>query len=93
MKKITLVFSIMLLIVSCEKDVDTIQEEEILEEDLICEDCGIEITKDGTRLTQYNKVIDVARSYSGKSTKYSKVNSVYLELKATVDPLYINYNG
>ena len=93
MKKITLVFSFMLLIVSCDKDVDSIQEEEIFEEDLICEDCGIEITKDGTRLTQYNKVIDVAMSNSGKFSKSSKENSIYLELKATVAPLYVNHNG
>ncbi|WOD43937.1 hypothetical protein [Hwangdonia lutea] len=92
MKKITLVFSLVLLIVSCQKDSDPIQEEDLLE-DLICEDCGIEVTKDGTRLTQHDKVINVKTSLSGKSSKSQKGNSIYLKLKAIVDPLYVVHKG
>ena len=95
MKKITLLFgALMLFVVSCHKDSDVITEEELLEEDLICEDCGIEITKDNTRLTQYDQVIDV-KPNTNRSSKNSKssMGAINLRLKATVDPLYIDYNG
>lgn len=94
MKRITLFFgALVLLVMSCQKDLDITIEEELLEEDLICEGCGIEVTKDKTRLTQYNKIIEV-QSIAGKSSKTKKdANTIFLELRATVDPLYIDYNG
>ncbi len=93
MKKVTLLFSIfMLLIVSCQKDSDSIIEDDLEQEDLICEDCDIEIAKDVTRVTQHNNVINVT-SASGKSFTTSKGNNIYLELKATVDPLYVMHMG
>lgn len=95
MKKVKLLFSAFILfVVSCQKDSDVITEEELLEVDLICEDCGIEITKDNTRLTQYDQVIDV-KSNTNRSSKNlkSSMGAINLRLKATVDPLYIDYNG
>lgn len=84
-------FSILMLtVLSCQKDSDTFTEEEILQEDLICEGCGIEVTKDITRLTQHNTVINVTTE-AGRST--SSNGSIYLELKATLEPLYVTHEG
>jgi len=75
----------MLTITSCQKDSDILNEDTLVEEDLICEDCGIEVTKDISRLTQHNQIINV-------SSKISR-SSIQLELKATVDPLYVTHQG
>mgnify|MGYP003635234308 FL=1 len=99
MKKIILLFSVlMLLVVSCEKDSDNIIDEEQVSEDLICEDCGIEVTKDNSRLSEYEQDV-VINSVTGKTSKNtgvsksSKVNGIRLRLKAIVDPLYVTHKG
>ena len=93
MKKIALILCVVFFIASCEKDVDSLPVEEILE-DLICEGCGIEIVKDLSRITQYNQTVNISSRGSNKKTlAASKVNSISLKLKGTVDPLYIDYNG
>lgn len=88
----------MLIIWSCNKDSDNIIEEEIISEDLICEDCGIEVTKDNSRLSEYEQdvIINSGTSKSSKisgTSKSSKVNGIRLKLKATVEPLYVTHNG
>ena len=88
-------FSMLLFFVSCQKDSDEIDVELQLEEDLICEDCDIEVTKDNTRISQFDEEI-VIKSISGKSSKVSQssiLNNVRIRLRAIVDPLYVNHKG
>ncbi len=82
----------MLLIVSCDKDSSGIIDEEQLSEDLICEDCGIEVTKDVSRLSEFDQDV-LINSINGETSKTSKVNGMRLRLKAIVDPLYVTYKG
>lgn len=91
MKKNLFFFSFLLLIISCEKDYNSIEEESI-EPDLVCEGCDISVTNEASRVTQYDQVINLA-SRGNKSSLSAKTNKISLRLKATVDPLYIDYNG
>jgi len=91
MKKILFLFSFLFLIISCEKDFDSLPVEEILE-DLVCEGCDISITNDADRVTQYDQDVNLS-SRGNKSSLSAKTNKISLRLKATVDPLYIDYNG
>ena len=96
MKKITLIFSVLLLIVSCEKYIDDIfLEEAELEEALICDGCDIQITKDESRLTQINEDVIFSSVQQGKniSSKSFGGKEVSLELVAELAPLFIEYNG
>jgi len=91
MKKILFLFSFLFLIISCEKDIDSIEEESI-EPDLVCEGCDISVTNEASRVTQYDQDVNLS-SRGNKSSLSAKINKISLRLKATVDPLYINYNG
>lgn len=91
MKKILFLFSFLLVIFSCEKDIDSI-EEEAFEPDLICEGCDISVTNEASRVTQYDQAVNLS-SRGNKSSLSAKLNKISLRLKATVDPLYIEYNG
>ncbi|MFI1770788.1 hypothetical protein [Thalassobellus citreus] len=96
MKKITLLFSVlMVLIVSCEKDSENIIDEKQTSEDLICEDCGIEVTKDDERLSEFDQdiMINSINGETSKTSTTSKTNGMRLKLKAIVDPLYVKYKG
>lgn len=91
MKKILFLFSFLFLLFSCEKDIDAIEEESI-EPDLVCEGCDITVTNEASRVTQYDKDVNLS-SRGNKSSLSAKINGISLRLKATVDPLYIEYNG
>ena len=91
MKKVLFLFSFLFLIISCEKDIDSI-EEESFDPDLICEGCDITITNEATRVTQYDQDVNLS-SRGNKSSLSAKIYGISLRLKATVDPLYIYHNG
>jgi hypothetical protein len=91
MKKSLFLFSFLFVIISCQKDNDFINEEAI-EPDLVCEGCAISITNDSSRVTQYDQVVNLS-SRGNKSSISAKSNKITLRLRATVDPLYIDYNG
>ncbi|GEM_PF-5212501 len=94
MKKITLLCCMILFIVSCEKDLNITPQQEILQPDLVCEGCGIDITKDNSRLTLYNTFVNLTPTgKTGKNSLISKNSSISLELNATLDPIYIDING
>ena len=99
MKKSIILFSaLMMFIVSCKKDVDEIIDENQTSEDLICEDCDIEVTKDENRLSEYEQDVEII-SITNQTTKNNgdskstKISSIKIKLKATVDPLYVKHKG
>jgi hypothetical protein len=97
MKKIALIFCVVLFIVSCKKEIDdfTLEEQAEIEEILTCDDCNIEIVKDESRLTQFNEAIGFTTVQSGKNTssKSFDANGVSLMLLGQLETLSINYNG
>lgn len=91
MKKTTLIFSTLLLIFSCEKDSGILEGDESLE-DLVCEGCDIEVTKEAARLIQYNQAVNLTARRGINKTSRS-TSAISLELKATLEPLYIIHKG
>lgn len=89
MKKTTLIFSILLMFFSCDKDSDS----DNLSEDLTCEGCDIEITKEAARLTQYNQPVNLTsrRAIRKTARTTTETSDITLELKAKLEPLYITH--
>ena len=91
MKKIKLILgSLLLCVLSCDKDNDSIDQNT---DDLICENCAIEVTKDNSRVWHFNQQVNLLPAGSQGAKSAAATNSVELTLNAIVDPLYVNHDG
>lgn len=82
----------MLVFVSCQKDIEPVNES--LDPDLVCEDCDINIVKDSDRLTQYNEVVTFSkRKVKTSSSEVLKNTSISFTLRAKLAPLHVLHKG